>query len=293
MNKEVPQPNIDTAGQPQSLRDFWTQPAGPIPYPLPSNPLEIRRTSPRNVTTPSLWGSVSSTPRTQPYSELEKTPAPSTKVLRERLRQRGVVTLSNPELLSLVLMTEQGSESIMGRVNILLTEYSLQQLLNVELGELSQQYGLGEAKAAQLQAMLEMSRRWTLQPEGERRTIRTAADAANLVRAEMEHLDHEELRVLTLDTKNGVVANQRLYQGTVNSSVLRSAELFRLAVTRNCPGIIICHNHPSGSPEASDADIEVTKGLVEAGKILEVDLVDHIIIGSNGRFTSLKEKMRW
>ena len=289
----MPQPNGERARQPQSFRDFWTQPAGPLPYPLPSNPLEIQRTSPRNVTTPSLWSSVSSTPRAQPYSDMEQTPAPSTKVLRERLRQRGVATLSNPELLSLVLMTEQGSESIIGRVNRLLTEYSVQQLLNVELGELSQQYGLGEAKAAQLQATLELSRRWTLQPEGERRIIRTAADAANLVRAEMEYLDHEELRVLTLDTKNGVVANQRLYQGTVNSSVIRSAELFRLAVTRNCPGIIICHNHPSGSPEPSDADIEVTKGLVEAGKLLEIELVDHLIIGQNGRFTSLRTRIPW
>lgn len=108
----------------------------------------------------------------------------------------------------------------------------------------------------------------------------------------MAYLDHEQLRVILLDAKNQVVENIPLYRGTINSSVLRAAEIFRLALVRNCPGIIVCHNHPSGEPEPSPEDIAVTEQLVQAGKVLDVELVDHLVIGDH-RFVSLKERLRW
>lgn len=117
-------------------------------------------------------------------------------------------------------------------------------------------------------------------------------DAANFVIPEMAYLDHEEMQVLVLDTKNCVIANILLYKGTVNSSVVRTAEVFNHAVTRNCPGIIVFHNHPSGSVEPSKEDLEVTKQLVKAGKLFEIDLIDHIIIGGY-HFLSLKERIGW
>ena len=100
------------------------------------------------------------------------------------------------------------------------------------------------------------------------------------------------MRVIVLDTKNRVVDNISLYRGTINSSVLRAAEIFRLAIVRNCPAIIICHSHPSGDPSPSDEDIEVTKQLVEAGKVLDIEVLDHLIIGHH-QFVSLKERLRW
>ena len=109
---------------------------------------------------------------------------------------------------------------------------------------------------------------------------------------EMTFLDHEQMRILVLDTKNQVVENISRYQGTVNSSVLRAAEVYRPAIIRNCPGVIICHNHPSGDPTPSPEDIAVTEQLVQAGRQLDIELVDHLIIG-NQRFISLKERMRW
>src|SRR6266571_4802009 len=109
---------------------------------------------------------------------------------------------------------------------------------------------------------------------------------------EMTHLDHEQMRILILDTKNQVIENISRYQGTVNSSVLRAAEIFRPAIIRNCPGVIVCHNHPSGDPTPSPEDIAVTEQLVEAGKVLDIDLLDHLVIG-NHRFVSLKERLRW
>src|SRR3989442_1375419 len=109
---------------------------------------------------------------------------------------------------------------------------------------------------------------------------------------EMTYLDHEQMRILILDTKNQVIDNISRYQGTVNSSVLRAAEIFRPAIIRNCPGVIVCHNHPSGDPTPSPEDIAVTEQLVEAGKVLDIDLLDHLVIG-NHRFVSLKERLRW
>ena len=109
----------------------------------------------------------------------------------------------------------------------------------------------------------------------------------------MEYLDHEEMRVVLLDIKNGVMANIPMYKGTIASSVLRAAEIFRPAVTRNSPGVIVCHNHPSGDPTPSPEDIQVTEQLVEAGRLLDIELVDHIIIGNNQRVVSLRERLRW
>jgi DNA repair protein RadC len=118
-------------------------------------------------------------------------------------------------------------------------------------------------KAAQLQAFLETARRLTLPPPTKRYQIISPKDAARLVTPNMAFLDHEEMRVLVLDTKNQVVANVLLYKGTVNSSVVRVSEIFHLAVIRKCPGIIICHNHPSGSTEPSQEDIDMTKLCLE------------------------------
>ena len=100
------------------------------------------------------------------------------------------------------------------------------------------------------------------------------------------------MRIIILDTKNQVVENISRYQGTVNSSVLRAAEIFRPAIIRNFPGVIICHNHPSGDPTPSPEDISVTEQLVSASRVLDIELVDHLVIG-NHRFVSLKERMGW
>jgi DNA repair protein RadC len=154
------------------------------------------------------------------------------------------------------------------------------------------EYGLGMAKTAQLKAALEIGRRLSLSQLDEKYQIKSPADAANLVMMEMTFLDHEQMRILVLDTKNRVVENISRYQGTVNSSVLRAAEVYRPAVIRNCPAIIICHNHPSGDPTPSPEDIAVTQQLVAAGQQLDIELVDHLVIG-NQRFVSLKERLRW
>jgi DNA repair protein RadC len=211
--------------------------------------------------------------------------------LRERLQQYGVTTLSSPELLALVLCTSAGDHRTHERLHALFTEHGgLQELLKADFGELSR--ALGNAKAVQLQATLELARRLTIPQAEGRYRITTPQDAAHLVMPEMMYLDHEEFRVLVLDTKNQVVANLLLYQGTVDSAVLRIAEIFRPAIARKCSHIIVCHNHPSGQVDASPEDIAFTQQCLEAGKLLDIDLVDHLIIGHH-RFLSLKEYLRW
>ena len=155
--------------------------------------------------------------------------------------------------------------------------------------ELCGEKGLSEAKACQLLAALELGRRFiSLSPE-ERIIISTSQDAANLVTGEMGTLDQEHLRVILLNTRNEVLSTHEIYVGNVNSSVVRPAEVFRPAVRSNAPSLIVVHNHPSGNPAPSDDDIAITKDLVEAGKLLGMEVLDHLIIGSGQRYVSMNE----
>ena len=212
---------------------------------------------------------------------------------RERLVRYGPQALSAAELLAIILRTGTTRDNVIELAGKLLAKYGgLGGLMRAETQELCAEYGLGEAKASQLKAALEIGRRLGASQDEEKYQIKSPADAANLVMSDMMFLDHEQLRILVLDTKNQVVENICRYRGTVNSSVLRTAEVFRPAVIRNCPGVIVCHNHPSGDPTPSPEDLHVTKQLVEAGRHLDIELLDHIVIG-NRRFVSLKEKLNW
>ncbi len=237
------------------------------------------------VTQPTIW--------TYRADDADERKRENVRQLRERLQQYGVTTLSSADLLAIVLGTGSSPQSIITQVQVLLSSNSLQELLLLDFGELCRKYLLGEVKTAQLQAVLELARRLTVPATQERYQILSPADAANLVMADMSFLNHEELRGLYLDTKNRVVANIRLYQGTLNSSVLRTIEIFRPAITRNCAGFIVCHNHPSGDPTPSQEDEHVTQQLAAAANLLDLDFIDHIIIGKDNRFFSLKEKLRW
>ena len=144
-------------------------------------------------------------------------------------------------------------------------------------------------KVSQLKASLELGRRLLASAPEERAQIRSPADAANLLMLEMSMLEQEHLRVILLDTRNRILAIDTVYKGSLNSSVVRVGELFRGAIRRNAAAVIIAHNHPSGDPAPSPEDVTVTRQVVEAGKLLDVEVLDHIVIG-RGRFVSLKER---
>ena len=210
---------------------------------------------------------------------------------RERLRAHGPRYLNNAELVAILLRTGIAGENAINVATRILAEFDgLAGFARAGYAELCDQRGLSDAKTCEIMAALELGRRIaSLAPE-ERAEISCPQDAANLVSAEMETLTQENLDVLLLNNKNRVIARRNIYIGTVNNSSVRTAEVLRPAVRENAPSIIVVHNHPSGDPTPSPEDIAVTVHLAAAGKLMDIELLDHIIIGHGGQFVSLKQK---
>lgn len=215
---------------------------------------------------------------------------PSDERPRERLLRYGAGTLQTSELLAIILRVGTTRENVIELSARLLRDYGgLGGLASADAAALCAEHGLGDAKAAQLKAALELGRRLMVIAPEERPQITRPQDVANLVLGEMGYLTQEQLRVLCLDTKNRVVFQQTVYQGTVNSSAVRAAEVLRPAVMRNCVGVVVVHNHPSGDPTPSPEDVRTTQQLRQAGDLLDIELLDHIVVAHN-RFVSLKER---
>jgi len=209
---------------------------------------------------------------------------------REKLKALGAGVLSDAELLAIMLRMGTRGESVIDLANRLLVTYGgLVGLSRVSFAELCEVHGLGEAKACQLKAALELGRRLLLAEPGERLQVRAPADLAPILMLEMAPLDQETLRVVLLNTKNQVVKFCDVYKGSLNSSLVRIAEVFKEAVRTNASAIIVAHNHPSGDPTPSTEDIRVTEQIVAAGKLLEIEVLDHLVIGER-KYVSLREK---
>jgi DNA repair protein RadC len=209
---------------------------------------------------------------------------------QERMIRYGPESLSNSELLALVLRTGTAEENIISLCSRILTEANgLNGLLNYSLEEFVQLKGIKNAKAAQLLALAEISRRFKSYKSGDNYKITQPKDGAEFVMESMRHLKQEVLKVLMLSTKNTIVHMKDISMGSLNSSIVHPREVFAEAVRKSCASIIVCHNHPSGDPSPSSEDINITHRLKECGKILGIELLDHIIIG-NGIYVSLKEK---
>ena len=209
---------------------------------------------------------------------------------RERLREHGPSHLSNPELIAILLRTGTAGESVLNLATRMMATFDgLGGMSRAAYSELCALNGISEAKACQLLAAFELGRRVvSLHPDG-RPAIHSPQDVFNLLGAEMNVLDQERLRVLLLNTKNEVLGIQEIYKGNVNSSVVRVAEVLRPAVRENCPSVILVHNHPSGDPSPSPEDILVTRKIRVGGEMIDIEVVDHVILGSRG-FVSLKDK---
>jgi DNA repair protein RadC len=207
---------------------------------------------------------------------------------RERLLSQGAASLSTAELLAIILRTGTSEENVLHLAERILAQYNgLHGLAQTTPSDLLQIKGLGAAKIAQILAALEVGKRLMTYRPGERPVINSAADAARLV-LDMRHLPQEHVRVILLDSMRRVVAIPTIYMGTVNATVLRVSEIFREAVTRNCPAMILAHNHPAGDANPSPEDVELTRTLIAAGRLLDVMLLDHLVIGHHD-WSSLNE----
>ena len=164
----------------------------------------------------------------------------------------------------------------------------IQRIHKAHVSELAQAAGVGQQTAVRLKAALALGLKLH-EPTTERPLVNSPADAAALVQYDMALLEQECLKVILLDNRNHVLDIVEIYRGSVNSSQVRMAEVFKPAVQRMAPAIICVHNHPSGTPEPSPDDISVTRAMVQAGKILDCEVLDHLIIGGN-RFVRFKER---
>ena len=207
---------------------------------------------------------------------------------RERLSAHGAEVLSDAELLAILLRSGTATATAIDLAHQLLTRFGgLRGLMEAALEELQAVKGVGLAKAAQVKAALELGRRAAGRPGDKRPAVRTPDEAAGLVMEEMRYLDREHFRAILLNTKNRVLAVERVSVGTLNSSSVHPRELFKNAIRKSAAAMILVHNHPSGDPSPSRQDLDLTRRLVESGEIIGIRVLDHIIIGDN-RFTSLK-----
>jgi len=209
---------------------------------------------------------------------------------RERLAKMGASVLSTAELLAILLRVGVEGENAIQVGQRLLRDFNgLAGLQKASFAEIKAQHGIGESKAAVLQAAIDLGRRLASQAAEDRPVIHSPEDAADLVQYEMSALDQEQLRVITLNTRNHVLGIRIIYQGSLNSSQVRVGELFRPAIRENAAAMIIVHNHPSGDPSPSPDDVAITKAIISAGKLLDIQVLDHLIIGQ-GRFISLNRR---
>jgi DNA repair protein RadC len=182
-----------------------------------------------------------------------------------------------------------GENAIQLAQRLLKTFGSISGLHRAPFDEVCAQHGMGQAKTAQIKAALELGHRIRQESPDERLAINSPKDAADILQHEMSALEQEEMRILMLDTRNRVIDESTVYKGSLNSSQIRVGELFKAAIRRNAAAIILAHNHPSGDPAPSPEDIAVTRAIIQAGKLLDIEVLDHLVIGSN-RFVSLKER---
>ena len=209
---------------------------------------------------------------------------------RERLAEIGPQALSTAELLAILLRVGvKGINAVQLGNTILHSFGGLHGIHRASFQDICNITGVGPAKAAQIKAAIELGHRLNLEAHDNKISVNSPKDAASLVQYPMSALDQEQLWVIILDTKNQVLFIEKLYKGSLNASTVRIGELFRAAIQRNGASIILAHNHPSGDPSPSPEDISLTKAVIEAGKLLDIELLDHLIIGS-GKHISLKEK---
>jgi DNA repair protein RadC len=209
---------------------------------------------------------------------------------RERLLSRGAGGLSAAELIALVWGTGgRGRSAAEVAEEALARHEGLTGLARATGGELEAIPGVGAARAAQLTAAFELGRRLMADWPSGRWIVRSPRDVADRLVLQMGRLEREELRVVVLNTRNAVLRVATAYVGNVSTSVVRVGELFRDAVRLNATGVIFVHNHPSGDPTPSPDDLHLTAEALAAGRLLDIDLLDHLVIGHDA-FISLRDR---
>lgn len=208
---------------------------------------------------------------------------------REKLMLKGEKNLDDAELLAIILGQGTRELSALELAQQLIYKYkSLRHLKDASLEELLEEKGIGPAKAVSVKASIEMGRRMA-QDSQVKTQIKSPDDVKNIVMEEMRYFDREHFRVIYLDRKGGMLEMQDISVGGLHSSIVHPREVFKVAVKKSAASLILVHNHPSGDPTPSQEDVEITRRLIEAGNIMGISVLDHIVIGDN-TYCSLKSK---
>ena len=209
----------------------------------------------------------------------------------EKLLYLGAESLTNSELLAIILRSGVRGENVISLSQRILSKLGgLYGILDVSYEDMISIKGIKNTKASQILALSELVRRiGTLKSKQDRIFINSPKDVAKMLMREMTGINQEILKVIVLNVKNQVIRVRDTFKGSLNTSIVHPREIFCEAIKIGGASIIICHNHPSGDPTPSNEDINITLRIKESGKILGIQLIDHIIIGNN-KFISLKEK---
>ncbi len=222
------------------------------------------------------------------FAKMKLLEIPSENRPRERFQKLGPAALSDAELLAILLQKGTAEENVIDVSNRLISEYSLAKLPELSLKELQQISGIGPVKAIQLKAVFELNRRVYL-AKSEKVIIKNAKDAFSYASGKLLSNDKEQFMVILLNSKNRVIKDEVVSVGTLNASLIHSREVFKSAIRDSANAVIIAHNHPSGDPTPSEEDAIITNSLVDAGELLNIKLVDHVILGKNSYYSFAKE----
>lgn len=208
---------------------------------------------------------------------------------REKLIKHGPKLLTNSELLAIILGTGNKNENVLTLSAKILNSYNLKSLSTANVSKLAKESGIGEAKSCQIAACFELGRRLSSFKEDKKIIIKNAKDIINIFSSEMSPLKQENLKAVYLDSRNKIIKEQTIFIGSLNESIINQREIFKIALEENASSIILIHNHPSGDPNPSMADIEATQEIIKAAEMLKIPLIDHIILGDK-KYFSFKEK---
>jgi DNA repair protein RadC len=215
---------------------------------------------------------------------------PASERPRERLLRFGPEALSSQELLALIIGRGVSKRSVMSIAQELMTKFgSVKAISEATIEELSKIKGIGTAKAAQLKAAFALAKRQDLEQEFPDYEINSPEVAANIIRVTIKDMAKEHFKLIILNTRNRIIGVLDISTGTLNASLVHPREVFKEAITRSASSVVVAHNHPSGDTQPSEEDIRITRRLVEAGKIMGIEVLDHIIVTRNS-FLSLKAK---
>lgn len=208
---------------------------------------------------------------------------------RERMINYGPEALSNTELLAIIIRTGIKGENALTVAQSLISQEGIEALVDSSIEELAAFKGIGTSKAVLIKAAIELGKRLYNMPQKKKYTIKSPADVSAVLMGDMRYLKKEYFKIVLLDIKNNIIAVENISIGSLNSSVVHPREIFKTAIKKSSAAVILVHNHPSGDPHPSNEDIEVTKRISEGGKILGIEILDHVIIG-DGNYFSFKDE---